>query len=198
MKKLLQKIMELKKNKRGFTLLETLVAVFILTLALTGPIYIATLAIRSSVESRDNISAYFLAEEAVEYIRNLRDEYSLKGQGRPEILDPCSSPLGDRGECTLTVSAQGDYTITPCEGDCPPLNFNPQNNITYGENTDTAPYTPSKFTRDITIGLGAISDEDAVRVRVRWVDKGRERSFEIISRLFKQEYSKYYSRESEI
>ncbi|MBC7766986.1 type II secretion system protein, partial [Arenimonas sp.] len=69
-------IRKLNQNK-GFTLLETLVAIFILTLSLTGPVYIASVAFHNTIDSRDNISAQYIAEEVIEVIRNKRDGYIL-------------------------------------------------------------------------------------------------------------------------
>lgn len=65
------------KTQGGFTILETLVAISILMLSITGPLVIISQALKASFYSRDQITAFYLAQEAVEYIRNLRDETSL-------------------------------------------------------------------------------------------------------------------------
>ena len=60
-------------NKRGLTMVETLVAISILTIAVVGPLGIIAQALHSSYYTRDQMTAYYLAQEAVEYVRNLRD-----------------------------------------------------------------------------------------------------------------------------
>lgn len=183
-----------KNSKKGFTLLETLVAVFILSLALTGPIYIATLAIRGSVESRDNISAYFLAEEAVEYIRNIRDTNSLRGIDWLESMRDCHVTVGTeiKNICVLTRPGSG-YQLNQCGGDCPALSFDPNTTPVYGgEGKGSASITTSKFVREIYLEDRVPNKEVDVHVTVKWVEKGRDRQFKIVQTLFNQDYSKYY------
>lgn len=198
MKKIFQNIKQRAKNKKGFTLLETLVAIFILTLALTGPIYIASLAIRSSVETRDNISAYYLAEEAVEAIRNMRDTNSFKGISYGWLGDSLTSPLSTKcrtAPCIMGVDYEGVYYITECENStCSPLTFDPQGTITYGGPIlDFNNMQYSKFTREITFEDITPERELLVKVAIKWEDKGRQRKFEIEERLLKQDYERYYA-----
>lgn len=197
-------------QKKGFTLLETLVAVFILTLALTGPIYIASLAIRSSVESRDNISAYHLAEEAIEVIRNKRDRIALQGHvdSNSWLFDimgsattGCMNPPSSAtiSSCEMTRDVSGAYTFTPCSGACPALVFNPAGPILYGQ-TGSSGGINSKFSREIYLQTApqdgsttANPDREVdVVVTVKWQDRGRERQFQIIERLHNQSYADYY------
>lgn len=206
-------------HKKGFTLLETLVAIFLLTLALTGPIYIATLAIRSSVESRDNISAYYLAEEVVEAIRNIRDtrslsrEVSIQGAGWLRDLSPgigsvtspadCFNRYGDIvNVCSMSrLGSENLYIFETCIGGlCAPLTFNPASNdgIIYGG--QGAGSINSKFTREFYIE-SAMQDPAAntaypvaeanLVVTVRWQDKGRDRQFQLVEHLHNLEYVKY-------
>ena len=58
---------------RGFTLLETFVAITILMFAVVGPLTIVSKALNASYDSRDQITAFYLAQDAIEYIRNVRD-----------------------------------------------------------------------------------------------------------------------------
>lgn len=202
-----------RSHQKGFTLLETLVAVFILTLALTGPIYIASLAIRGSVESRDNISAYHLAEEAIEAIRNKRDEISLQTSISPAnwlygitggvgCINPAvvASPV----KCYMTRDATtGDYSFTVCNDgeDCPPLLFNPTGAVIYGQTgLLQAEAASSKFIREVYLQVApqdGATDVNALRevdvyVTIKWQDRGRQRSFQIVETLHNQQYAKYY------
>jgi prepilin-type N-terminal cleavage/methylation domain-containing protein len=89
-----------RKSKEGFTLIETLVAVFIVALALVGPLSIAQKGLASAVLSRDRATAAYLAQDVFEYIHNVRDENWLKdvewinGSSGPQ--DPNRDPGGNR------------------------------------------------------------------------------------------------------
>jgi prepilin-type N-terminal cleavage/methylation domain-containing protein len=85
-----------KKTTRGFTLVETLVAISILVLALTGPLTIISQALKASYYSRDQIVAFYLAQESMEYIRNIRDENSLKTGAS---VDSWLDGIGDISTC---------------------------------------------------------------------------------------------------
>ena len=57
----------------GFTLIESLVAITILVTAILGPMTIAATGISSAIYARDQETAFFLAQEGLEYVRNVRD-----------------------------------------------------------------------------------------------------------------------------
>lgn len=71
------------EHKKGFTILETLVAIFILTVAVTGPMVFAQNSLRSAFLSRDQITAFYLAQDAIEFVKNIRDENMVE-----DLLDP--------------------------------------------------------------------------------------------------------------
>jgi Tfp pilus assembly protein PilV len=58
---------------RGFTVIETLVAIAVLTIALIGPFYAVQEAMTQSFVARDKLIASSLAQEAIEYVRSVRD-----------------------------------------------------------------------------------------------------------------------------
>jgi Tfp pilus assembly protein PilV len=62
--------------KRGITLIETVVAVTVLTFALGGPFLLAAKSLRSAAYAREEIAAARLGEEALEVIHNMRDNNS--------------------------------------------------------------------------------------------------------------------------
>jgi prepilin-type N-terminal cleavage/methylation domain-containing protein len=65
------------KSKSGFTLIEALVAITILTLSITGAFSAANSAMRASSIARDQLTASYLAQEGIEYVRMLRDNAYL-------------------------------------------------------------------------------------------------------------------------
>ncbi len=62
----------------GFTLIETLVAVSIIMIAITGPYMSAERTITVASILRNKMTAVFLAQEGVEYVRVLRDKVYLE------------------------------------------------------------------------------------------------------------------------
>lgn len=124
---------DLRKNnrKKGFSLVEVLVSVAIISLAITGPIMVSEHNFKTSVYSREKVTAGFLATEALEYTRYLITANNLKGidwlSGLSECLgvdkwcgyDPTNSVLSDKivscsltsNDCLLSInSANGIYT----------------------------------------------------------------------------------------
>lgn len=74
---------------KGFTLVETLVAISILMLGILGPLSVASTGLRSSVYARDQITAYYLAQEGIETVRYMRDYNYIYENGWLEGLDDC-------------------------------------------------------------------------------------------------------------
>ena len=67
------KLFQFKNKNTGFTLIETLVAITILMISIVGPLTIASKGLTAAVGSRDQVIASYLAQDAMEYIKNIRD-----------------------------------------------------------------------------------------------------------------------------
>lgn len=65
------------KKGTAFTLVESMVAVTILTIAVAGPLLTASRAIVSARIARDQLTASYLAQKGVEYVRSVRDDAYL-------------------------------------------------------------------------------------------------------------------------
>ncbi|MHB8710121.1 MAG: prepilin-type N-terminal cleavage/methylation domain-containing protein [Minisyncoccota bacterium] len=64
-------------NMKGFTLVEALVAVAIVALAIAGPMYSASRAIVAAEVAQQQLTASYLAQEGIEYVRSMRDDAYL-------------------------------------------------------------------------------------------------------------------------
>ena len=65
------------KNKRGFTLVETLVAITIFSTSILALLSILTGGIANTNYSKKKIIGAYLAQEGIEYLRNMRDTFVL-------------------------------------------------------------------------------------------------------------------------
>jgi Tfp pilus assembly protein PilV len=61
----------------GFTLVETLVAITILMIAIAGPLTVAEKSLSASIYARDQLMASYLAQDGMEYMRNIVDNNEL-------------------------------------------------------------------------------------------------------------------------
>lgn len=64
-------------KRAGFTLIEAMIAVTILTLSVAGPLLTASRSIVSAEIARYQLTASYLAQEGIEYVRMMRDNEFL-------------------------------------------------------------------------------------------------------------------------
>lgn len=152
----------IQKITKGFTLIETLVAVLLLASAIAGPLTIASRGLTAALVAKDQVIAYYLLQDAIEYVRFKRDTNTLAG-------DPWLTGL-DSGGCVDTangcnIDSLAD-TITPCSGACTAMKFD-----TISSAYDTSGTQLPAFTR--TIKLTQLTTEEvAMEVTVSWSDIG--------------------------
>jgi len=162
---------------RGFTLIETLVAISVLTMIIIGPLSLATKSIGASLVSQNQITAFYLGQEAIEYILNIRDNNFLQRLGWLTGLDSC---LGING-CYVDVP---NNTINSCSGSCPKIKYDGTGGFYYNYQTgqDTI------FTRVVKIkkiSIGGNEDEARIEVIISWPEKsGGQKSFTLQEDIF--------------
>lgn len=82
-----------KKNNRAFTLVETLVALSIFTVSILGLMSVLASGISNTNYAKQKMVATYLAQEGIEYVRNMRDTYVLyPGGGDWESFRGAISP----------------------------------------------------------------------------------------------------------
>ena len=69
--------LKIKKQNKGFTLIETLVAVMIFTSSVLALIAILSTSLSTIVHIKQKLVGTYLAQEGIEYIRNMRDSYVI-------------------------------------------------------------------------------------------------------------------------
>ena len=110
---------------RGFTLIETLVGVTILLVAVVGPLYTAFQGVSLSLLARDQITASFLAQEGLEFVRFRIGTNNNLGKTGAELISHGDYALSDcSGQyCIIDTFDETPATaITRCDSDALPGN----------------------------------------------------------------------------
>ncbi len=146
--------------------MEAMVAISILSLSVTGPLVIAQKGIASAIYSRDQVTAFYLAQEAVEYFRNARDTNVNNEAGWLDSMSECQAP----NFCTIDIR----YPVTDANAlvgylsdNTPTLSIDKSVGV-YGYDS-TAGWTPTLFKRVISYApIGTDDKEIVLSVKVSW------------------------------
>jgi prepilin-type N-terminal cleavage/methylation domain-containing protein len=180
--------MIMRRNKEGFTLIETLVAISLLTISIIAPISLTAQSLQSAYYARDQITAFYMAQEAIEALRSVRDGQILQiahtvDASSINIFGPI--PLGDQPFRIDARQTNSSAAITACNGDpggvCIPLETD---GTLYGYQSD---WTPTNFTRTVKAHfIGSGQDEIRVTVTVTWTTGAfQTRSFSISENMYR-------------
>ncbi len=181
----------------GFTLIETLVAISLLTVAIVAPMSLVSQSLSAAFYARDQVTAYNLAQEGIEEVRAIRDgnilANALESAGRDllEGIPIDTSFTVDARESTAAGAIQ-TCTTQPC----PPLQTD---GTLYGYAAgdrsipDRDPnWVNTYFTRTLTAAYvgpaGVNGGEDAIRVSVTvsWrTSNNQTRSFTIYENMYR-------------
>ncbi len=105
------------RHRPGFSLVEVLLAIFILSFGLMAAISLVTSSVRQNYGNRDVIVAAGLAQEGVELVRNVRDNnFAARADGASRTAFSSGFPSGDDSTCRI------DRTMTSV--DCNPSSYN--------------------------------------------------------------------------
>lgn len=176
------------KLSKGFTLVETLAAVTILSLAITGPIHLIGNSLHKIYYARDQAIAINLAQEGVEMVRQARDSNRLGG-GLWTTGILAGSYTIDVGTFVLTASPATENFIFPCGG-CSPqpvyldMSANPTKGL-YRQNVFGSTFLLTNFSRIVTIeAVPSTSDEIKVSSKVEWKTGGGTGTITVSEHLF--------------
>jgi len=185
------------KRKRGFTVLESIVAIFILSLSISGAFSAVQASLSQSIIAKDEIKAFYLAQEAVEMIRNKRDanQLAIISTGSGHWLrgiaeaDDASNPCYFGKTCRVDATQAGGTYIFLCPGSwgsCPMLNQDMADSgntaYMYGYGSGGL-WRTTNFKREIQIE-SINANEIAVTVRVSWTKGVINKEFKAKTHLF--------------
>ncbi|HEY4526360.1 MAG TPA: hypothetical protein VJK53_00685 [Candidatus Paceibacterota bacterium] len=144
-------------HSRAFTLVETLLAVSLLCIAITAPMLLTVQALSAAYYSRDQITAYHLAQEGIEGVHAIRDgqilRIALASSEEASGIDLFGTleefAGGDPFIIDITDVVEGGAIEACSSGTCQPLQTNSASGGTlYGYESG---WTPTIFTRTLTV-----------------------------------------------
>jgi hypothetical protein len=172
-------IKALRKNKKGFSLLDVMMALGVVTLGLMGIISLATQNIQEQSTNKNYLTASMLAQEGLELARNVRDTNFLNGG------------VWDNGLVGEDVTATSTFTIDPNF----PISINNIPNlisdalcIIYFNSTSNR-YTHDSSGAQATIFRRLVTVVDhanyiEVIATVEWTERGQTHSYEAATNLY--------------
>jgi len=179
---------KIKKNKGpvspsqgGFTLVETMFAIYILTFTIVGLMTVVANSLFSARYAKDEITVNYLLQEVVDYVRNDRDTTVFLESGGDwnsffETYDNCSAPNG----CYFDVLTPNPSPVDPktCpSGECPFLYYDESANDTpfyVNEDGDMGIKVKTNFKRKIIIQNASNPDEIDVTITINWKNGSKE------------------------
>lgn len=169
---------------RGFTILEVVSAIAVLTVAVAGTFILISQTLTSVSVAQSKLIASYLTQEGTEIVRNIRDSNWLKMESDPNVHwdDNLPSATDCQGSCCYDevekrAVCEADYltqSLTQAFG-----NYLNLVDVDGDGSTDFYSYTagtPTKFKRKITIS-DKTSDRFKVSVEIQWKDRGKSYSF---------------------
>ena len=105
------------KNRSGFTLIEVIVAIFILTIGVMGAYAVVQQIIASTSITSSRLVAAYLAQEGIEIVRNIRDTNFILGNdwdnglgtGEKEVDYTMENELESWTDRYLKIKSNGFY-----------------------------------------------------------------------------------------
>jgi hypothetical protein len=168
-------ITKINKNT-GFTFLEVIIAVFIISLGVVGMVRIIPAIISNTSINSSRFTAAYLAQDGIEIIRNIRDGNWLEDRTAPtawdEGIDGCSGGC----EADYTILNQENPAVVPYAG----RYLNIGSSGFYGYSAGV----PTKFKRKITV-VAEGGDILKVSADVFWQDKNKNYQFSAQEKLYK-------------
>lgn len=157
--------------QRGFTLIEVLVAIFIITVGAGGALALVQKTLSFTTNAALQLEASYLAQEGMEIVRNIRDTNFIK------IYKGVEGSSWTDGLKECETGCQADYT---------------QNSLIAYEDTllqfingiySYTASTDSTFKRKITIIMQGDNKMEAV-IEVLWEERGRSHTVKAAGELY--------------
>jgi len=161
--------------KKGFTLLEVMIAIFLVTVGIVG---VFALINKSAVQmgaSPNSLIAAYLAQEGIEIVRNIRDTNWIE---TPTVFWDDGLTLGNNS------ADYNDLFLTPIPRGVAPPYLNTDTNGYYSYDVAN---NPTIFRRNIIISKIPLAGSEyalKVLVDVSWTEKGKINNVKVEDHLY--------------
>jgi len=177
------------KNGAGFTLLEILIAIFILAVVTTGSFILIRQSVASVSQAQSKLIAAYLAQEGIEIVKNIRDTNWL-------------TPGNTRDDWDEGINIGSDYQLDYQSLEFPDANcsLGAENYLRYDGNfyncsSASGTNLNTKFKRKISTSYKGFEfsqayNDSVIRVisTVEWEERGTTKSIEVVGHLFNWYY----------
>ena len=181
-----------RKNLGGFTLLETMVAIAILLVAVTGPISIIGDSLHKLYYARDQMVAVNLAQEGIESVRTTAETSMLNnkdvtdkvmenatGGGSNFVIDPYA----------VFQSGLAEKSLLSCDSACIATKQDVYLDSAIGlyrqdKNSPSAGWTKTQFKRLVTNTEVVAGKEVKIESKVTWNTGGQQGSITVTENIF--------------
>jgi len=159
-------------NTKGFTLLEVIAAIFILTVGIGSAFALISQTLSAASLVKERLIASYLVQEGIEIVRNIRDTNWLQSRTATSTWDD-GLPNGNWQADYLSqnLTTYPSYDTSPLF-----LNIDANNFYSYSSGSSTI------FKRKIFIEEPSTSTIK-VEVNVEWTEKGRTHNFKALEYL---------------
>lgn len=162
-------LLNIKNKNKGVTLLETLVAIFVLVTGIVGAFSLIISVMSFTSYNSNKLIASYLAQEGVELVRNIRDTNWQEGWNYYDGLSDHTDATIDYNDNYLDATRSGELYIGN-DG------FYDHDNPTGGDLTI--------FTREISTNNPISDGFLKIIVNVSWEEKGKPYYVEVIEYLY--------------
>ncbi len=147
-------LVKLVHNRRGYLLVESIIAIMIVTVGLLGIFSLLSRSLSLNRVVSDRVKAAYLGAEGIEIVKNLLDNNLIQER-------PWNAGVGD-GEYEIDYKS---LTLSPKEDRF--LSFNPSDGFySYGD------FQPTNFQREVTIDNSEDGQTMRVNSNVKWITRG--------------------------
>jgi Tfp pilus assembly protein PilV len=169
-----------KQRNKGFTIVEAMVAIFILTVSVSSMLGITASSAASARYANNEITANYLLQEAIDSIRNSRDTIAFQTKdgtgGWDKFLQRYGSPLDkcfSTGGCYLSMdifktedTTTNSSDVSNCGTSCPYLKYDDTGGHLFYNYTggDTSEFKRTVNMKEIT------PDEVKVTATLEWTN----------------------------
>jgi len=171
------------KKSKGFTIVETMVAIAIIMTAISGPMVATQKGLNAATNARDQFVAQYLAQDLIEYIYYNREKNKLNDVDWKTNLPQQSNRCDNSSVCIVDTYASNnniDYIPSGHEDTRTKLY-----RTTNGFFTHNDSHTPTNFKRRFNF-THVNDDESIIHVTVSWTTGSRENVVVISKSIFNQ------------